>query len=178
MSNERHRSHSTITRQERLAILFEGIKEGRPADESYAAVSAERNRRQKARKKDKRGFISEKRVCDALNKLPYVLGVYQTERMGHADRNGIDMIVALSFDHGWLMKSVRVQVKSSQTKIQEFKEDLLRHHNKKEGDMGSLLGDLRLVILNGQRSSDEICESFFNQIESINNYQHSVKTIN
>lgn len=157
-----------LSRSQRVEFLFGQIRRRVTADEAYAALEQyEKSFKEKGRREI--GDTSEYNVMRALLVLPVVEGIRRSRRLSEEDVRGVDLTVSLIDDP---LKSVGVQVKSSDEAVREFR-DFGSQSGQYRLNGEEVLARRKLIVLNGRAPEDDIRENFLNGLEIVRQIQTS-----
>ena len=153
-----------------LDLLANGVK-------SAEIIRIEDGRRKQFQERLARGNSSEQNVSDALLGLSIVNRVNKVPTNSVGDHNGIDLVVGLKTEApGVIVSKVRVQVKSSDRGIAEFRQKIKSDNYLIEEEIDDWLIRNEWVVLNGQMPNEVIENSFIAQFEKINNCARTEET--
>ncbi len=131
-----------------------------------------------------RGLITEQKVAQLLQRLPYVLEVIQTKKFSKEDLDMVDLIVIFKPDQPQtVVREVLVQIKSSRKGVKHFVQSMSQkleiQGNEKRAQLMEWLAKNRRIILNGdiqisrsgrsrrKLSDEEIIADFESQLAKI-----------
>lgn len=120
-----------------------------------------------------KGVASETASHNAVLRLPFIPSIHINPRGSEGDRNMVDFIVNLTPEPA--LKTVDVQVKSSEERIQDAFKEITNRYNVKPADITTWLLANRLIFLNGQMEPKLIQEDFINQLRKIRRHQESLQ---
>ncbi len=153
-----------------FSLLSDGVN-------SAEIIIAQDERKRLGDEKRKKGDSSEQNVIKALLEISVVATVNKVPANSVGDQNGIDIVVGLNRDiPEGLVGKVKIQVKSSEQKITEFKEKIKSDNSLKDGEVDDWLTRNGWVVLNGQIPQADIADDFLAQLKKINDYARTEET--
>lgn len=107
-------------------------------------------------------------VIGVLAVMPEVQMVTPVDRFSHDDHKGVDLRVLMdSRKPGVEVEAVRVQVKSSQFSVEDFRCQIMERNAIDRNGLETWLAKNRLIILNGQTGHEKIEQTFWERYQEI-----------
>lgn len=179
MGREKEYKNRRYTRNIGVDRIFEMLKEGRPVSEITSRMEEKERSEKESRA---RGMDSELKTKTALETINFVYRVRNLSEISDGyDSQKIDLGVYLDSDvfaseMNILLSvpknEVFVQVKSSDPGIKKFKHDLKQKFKPEigSGTVEDWLHRRRIILIDGQSGSENICKNFKKDLLVLNQY--------